>query len=161
MTAYAVLTDLTTFGLMSSTLSTLDNSTQQAHLDAACDLADSYLGSKFKLPLTAWGKALTQKVCELAAYTAVSIRGFDPEDPGDKTIYIRGQAAIAWFTGITEGDITPVVTDSSGTPGQFGGPNTLQMSVQGTTPMTSGDTQINVDNSSPSVIVGRPRQRGW
>lgn len=160
---YAVISDLTTYGLTSATLSTIDNVTMTAHLNAASDLVDSYLNSRFDLPLQSWGPGLVQKVCELAAESVLTIRGFDPNDPGDMTIVMRGKAAREWLEGIQDGEITPVVADSNATPGQFGGPNTLSSSTQPSdqAQIPGSELREGGDNGSPTIIIGRPKARGW
>lgn len=165
MSSYATLSDLLKFGLNQATLNTAttDTPTQQAHLDAASDLADSYLKSKFKLPLTTWGIGLTQKVCEIAAFTLICVRGFDPDNLADSQIVRRHDEAIKWFVKITEGEVTPPVVDSSGTPGQYGGPNTLQATVLPSSGLaTPGGTLTPQTGTDGGIVyVGAPRQRGW
>jgi phage gp36-like protein len=116
MATYAVLADLTTFGGNPSGTT----AQQQAALDAANALADGYLGAKFRLPLTAWGKDLTQKVVAVARFELLMVRGFNPEGHAAEAIKIAYDAAIRWFEKIADGAITPTVTDS-GPAGRTGG----------------------------------------
>lgn len=161
--AYAVLADLTVFGLVSATLAGIDPVTQNRHLSAASGFIDSYLNGHFTLPLKSWDDALIQKCCEIAAGTLLTIRGYDPEDSGDKTIIRRYEIAQAWLNDIKEGSITPVVMDSSQIQGQPSGPNTLQMATEPVTTQASTGpmTFQREDNAGAQVFVGAPRQRGW
>jgi phage gp36-like protein len=163
--SYAQVSDLLKYGLSQAALNTVttDVTIQQAHLDAASDLADSYLRSKFNLPLISWGLALTQKVCEIGAYTLIDLRGYDPENPLDMPIYNRYKAAVSWLERITEGEVNPVVVDSSGDPALLGVPNTLQMNTSGSTTQASpgGTINIQVTPDGGTTYTGAPRQRGW
>lgn len=161
--AYAVLSDLTVFGLMSATLATIDQVTQNRHLSAASGFIDSYLNVHFTLPLKSWDDGLIQKCCEIAAGTLLGIRGYDPEDEGDQSIMKRYEIAQAWLVEIKNGELTPVVIDSSPIQGQPSGPNTLQMTTeQVTTQASTGSlTFVREDSSGGQVFVGAPRQRGW
>jgi len=158
---YATVTDMQTFGLTSATMATVDTVTQETHLSAASDLADSYLGSRFDLPLLSWGPALTQKVCELAAEAILTIRGYDPEDPGDMSIMLRGKNAREWFESVKEGDTTPNVQDSHGSDDtQFGGPNTLSSYTQPNSQAQIPGTETR-EGGNPSIVIARPKARGW
>lgn len=114
MAAYATVADLTSYGVMNtSTFGTLSGPQLQAAIDAANDLADSYLAARFKLPLTAFGKGLTQKVVAIARFELLTQRGFAPEGDHAAAIVEAKKDAIRWFEGIADGTINPVVTDSS------------------------------------------------
>ena len=56
--AYATITDLTRFGLPSTALTGVSSTTQEEAISAASSLADSYLRSRYDLPLTAYGDDL-------------------------------------------------------------------------------------------------------
>lgn len=164
--SYAGPTDLATYGLMSPAMVSIDTATILAHLSAASDLLDSYLGSRYDLPLQSWGPVIVQKVSELAAESILAIRGYDPNDAGDMTTMIRGKAAKEWLKGIQDGTIQPNIQDSNPSPGQFGGPNTLSSSTtpssQATLPGSAGSqSELISDGASPTIIIGRPKARGW
>lgn len=166
MSAYAVLADLTTFGLTSDTLSTIDPNIQTRHLSAASGFIDSYLNARFILPLKTWDDSLIQKCCEIAAGNLLTIRGYDPENEADRSIYTRFENAKAWLEDIKQGNILPVVTDSSSSSGDqsVGGSSTLQMSTEAiSTQATTGATKFNqqVDSTGAIAVIGAPRQRGW
>lgn len=114
MAAYATVADLTNYGVMSTgTFGTLSGPQLQAAIDAANDLADSYLGARYKLPITVWGKSLTQKVVAVARFELLTQRGFAPEGDHAAAIVEAKKDALKWFEGIADGTINPVVTDSS------------------------------------------------
>ncbi len=143
MPAYATTTDLATLGIAAAALANVPPATQQAAVDAACALADGYLGAKFELPLTSWGKDLTLNVAKIAAFEALRMRGFAPEGI-DQAIRDGYTDAIAWLRDIARGVVTPIVVDSSSA-GTVGGAFVVA-------PQTQWDG---------TVVVTRPTPRGW
>lgn len=169
MTAYAVLNDVYNLGVPQAAVTALSTAQQQAALDAANDEADSYLGGRFRLPLTAWGTSLKLHVCARAAYTMLVVRGYNPDDDADKEIFNRSEQARKWFELIAKGEVTPVVTDSSVMAAtDSGGPFAQQMTVS-TTLAANPATQLSIGGGPPSVTetavgfvtVGQPNVRGW
>ncbi len=148
MTAYATVADLTTYGIPAAALESVDTAAQQAAVTAACGIADSYLRGRFTLPLTAWDTTLTQYVAQIAAWNVLRVRGFMPGG-ADEAVRSGYKDAISWFASIARGEVTPVVTDSGGTPTSSGysGP----FAVQG---------QLSDDGVT---VVASPsgRSRGW
>jgi phage gp36-like protein len=153
-TPYASVADLTTYGIPAAALSGVDPAALQAAVTAACGRADSYLRNRYTLPLTAWDPVLTENVCWIAAWNALRIRGFSP-DGIDEVIRDGYKDAIAWLTAIATGKVTPVVTDSAGTPrnGGYAGPFTAQAQL-------SGDATD--DQGNPGLVASyTPRARGF
>lgn len=146
-TAYAVLADLTNYGVMSTAVfGALSGGQQQKALDAANALADSYLGARFKLPLSVWGEDLREAVVAIARFKLLVSRGFAPEGDHAAAIVEAKKDALKWLEGISDGRVNPVVTDSS-SGGKVGGP----FVDQGTP-----------DNANPGrFIVSAPSTRGW
>jgi phage gp36-like protein len=115
-TPYAVQADLTNYGVASvANFGPLTSGQLQAALDAANALADSYLAAQHTLPLTAWGKDLTEAVIAVARFKLLTSRGFNPEGDHAAAIVEAKKDAIRWFEGVANGSINPVVTDSGGT----------------------------------------------
>lgn len=168
MTAYAVLADVYNLGVPQAAVASVATLTQQAALDAANAEVDGYLAGRFKLPLSVWGADLKMHVCARAAFTILTVRGYNPEDGADKAIEDRSKAAEKWLKGIADGDITPNVTDSSTVGSNDSGtPFAYQMTVsQGPSPNPS---QLSLGSGPPSitetaagfVTVGSPKVRGW
>ena len=124
MTRYATTTDLTRLGLPSTALSGVATAAQEDALDAASALADGYIGSRFGLPLSAWGDALRGVVCRLAAYDLMVTRGYAPEAGRDDQLRYRYEDSMRWLRDVAGGvvalqgvtDATPTdTTDNSGT----------------------------------------------
>lgn len=145
-TPYAVVADLTNYGVMSAaTFGALSGAQLQAAIDAANDTADSYLSARFKLPLSSFGKALTQKVVALARFELLTQRGFAPEGDHAAAIVEAKKDAVRWFEGIADGTINPTVVDA--TNGKPGG----SFAVQGS-----------VDPQNPGrFVVSTPTGRDW
>src|SRR3954462_14745847 len=106
-TPYAVLADLTNYGVgTTATFGSLSAGVQQKALDAANMVADSYLHSKFRLPLTAWGPDLTEAVVAIARFKLLGQRAFNPEGGSAALLVEAKNDAIRWFEGISKGTIT-------------------------------------------------------
>lgn len=100
---YATTTDLTRFGLPSTALTGVSSTTQEEAISAASALADSYMRSRYAVPLTAWGDDLTQCVCALAAETLLTSRGLDPGRANGDVILTRADNARAWLKDVSAG----------------------------------------------------------
>lgn len=100
---YATTTDLTRFGLPSTALMGVSSTTQEEAISAASALADSYLRSRYDLPLTSYGDDLTQCVCALAAETLLTSRGLDPGRANGDVILTRADNARAWLKDVSAG----------------------------------------------------------
>lgn len=113
MAAYATSDDLARLALPSRVLEQFTEEEMAAQLQAASARADSYLRSRFELPITAWGDDLRQAVCAIAAFGLMGVRGFNPE--GDPTLQENSRAAIRWLEQVGAGKATPAeMQDSSG-----------------------------------------------
>lgn len=112
-TQYASQTDLAQLGLAPGALQNVTGTVQDAALLAASALADSYLESRYKLPLTSWGKDLSRIVCFIAAYDILTSRGYSPQSPDDH-IRQRYIDALAWLQEVSRGTQSPSqIADSS------------------------------------------------
>lgn len=113
MPTYATRADLPRHGLPAALLATIAAADQDAALAKASRDADGYLGKRFTLPLTAWGEDLGARVCAIAAYDLLSVRGMNP-DGSDKHIADRNAEAVAWLAGVAAGRIEPAgIVDST------------------------------------------------
>src|SRR5262245_29771771 len=87
-------------------------SVQDKKLMEASEFADGYLRQQFVLPLTRWGSDLVRRVCDVAAYYLVCVRGFNPETDGH--FLANYESAEKWFREVAKGLISPDVVDGSG-----------------------------------------------
>lgn len=110
---YAVTADLSLFGINPNALANLNASVIPAALSSASREVDGYLRTQFKLPLLAWGDDIKKATCVIAVYSAMSFRGFNPENGADKNIRDRYQDTIRWLTAVSKGSVIPAVTDSA------------------------------------------------
>lgn len=101
--AYATRTDLTRFGLPSGALAGVADATQDAALEAASDVADSYMRSRYTLPLSGYGDDLKRAVCAVAAWDLLTTRGYDPNAGGDEAVKLRHDAAMKWLADVSAG----------------------------------------------------------
>lgn len=110
---YASMADLRALGLPEAVLASIPEAEQEAALEAASALADSYLRARYDLPLAAWGRGLTRAVALIAAYDLMSRRGYDPTRPGQENLRMRYEDAIRWLEGVAAGKVDPGVVDAT------------------------------------------------
>lgn len=114
-TQYADRADLEAIGLIASALAAISPSVQDAALLAASSVADSYLQSRYQLPLVTWGKDLARVVAVIAAYDLLSARGYNPMAGADVNWRQRYLDALAWLDQVSKGEQSPsYLSDSSG-----------------------------------------------
>lgn len=111
--ARATTTDLERVCNIESWLDDFSSTEKQAALDASSDLADGYLGVRYTLPLTVYGKDLVRCECWLAAKELLIGKGFSPESARDKQILDRAAEALQWLKDVAAKVISPAITDSS------------------------------------------------
>lgn len=113
MTAYATTTDFANLGLPASATGGMSADAITAALAAASRKVDGYLSDAFTLPLVTWSDDITEATCALAAWTLLSVRGFNPDRGADVAVRQRYEDAVRFLERVADGKITPVVTDSS------------------------------------------------
>ena len=101
--AYATTTDLVRFGLPAAALTGISTPAQEAALDAASVFADSYLRSRYTVPLASYGVDLTKQVCALAAEDLLTTRGFDATRANGDAVTLRADNARAWLRDVSAG----------------------------------------------------------
>lgn len=167
MAAYVTAQELTRLGIARAALTGVQTSDLQFALEAASRVADSYLTTKFVLPLTAWGDDLKQKVADIAAYNVMKVRGFDPQKGDAETLRDSFEDAMSWLKDVATGKARPTgVVDSS--PG--GENNTDAAGESRQAPMvlqaypdqsSESEDFWGSSGSSSSGTTGTPRRRGW
>lgn len=140
---YATTADLTNYGLPATALGTVTPAQQQDAVDSAAGTVDSYLRGRYPLPLLApIPVEITEATCKIAAWRIMSIRGFNPANPGDVSIRDGYLDAVSWCNKVQRQAAHPnVVTADQG--GQHTQPTVISSSVAY---LNSG---------------GRLPQRGW
>lgn len=142
---YATLADLAGgYGPAPAVIANVTVGNQQAALDAAADLADSYLSARFAVPLQVAPPALKRAVCAIATWDMLCQKGFNPE--GSNGVWeTRSERAEAWLARVAAG--------KAGLP-----------SVNPGTPDVSGDVVVQASadpENDGSFIVAAPSARGW
>lgn len=159
---YATRSDLTTLGISASALVSVSTGDQDSALQAASELADSYLGNRFELPLTLWGMDLRRCVCTIAAYDLMRVRGFNPE-AGDAEVFRDDyKDAIRWLEKVAKGEVTPInVVDSDSTGANQ--TDTAQKQPEPHFVYTSSDPQSVAPGFWGPEQAGfcTPKKRGW
>lgn len=113
--AYATTAEFNALGLPALALNGFSGDVED-HLQAASGTVDSYLRGKHALPLTSpYPQEIIQATCSIAAYSVLSIRGFDPEDGANRNVRARYEDAIRFLTAISKGDLN-LALDADATP---------------------------------------------
>jgi phage gp36-like protein len=128
--AYCTIAQLSLYGIRAEAIANVDPSILQANIGAASDVIDSYLRSRFTLPLLAWGSDITGACAKIAVYTIIQARGFNSARASDEQIKAAYDEAIHWLVDISNSKATPNVEDSAPAsfPGQVQGGGTVQVS---------------------------------
>jgi phage gp36-like protein len=143
-TRYAERTDLTSLGLIGNALANVSTTMQDAALDAASATADSYLQSRYVLPLVTWGVDLKRAVCIIAAYDLLTTRGYSPAGNVDENFRQRYLDVLKWLGEVRSSEATPSQITDSSTPDAEAG----------------ADGSVNVDGGSEFQFV-TASARGW
>ena len=127
---YCSSADLSQYGIRAEALGNIDASILQVNIAAASDVIDSYLRSRFTLPLLTWGSDITAACASIAVYKIIRVRGLNSARASDEVIKDAYDEAIRWLVDISNERAMPNVTDSSPTaqPGQPTGGGTVQVS---------------------------------
>jgi phage gp36-like protein len=114
---YATLAELYVYGAPSVAFGTITLDALTVALQSASTMADSFIRSRYALPLTAWGTDLKMSVCKIATYEVMSVRGYNPAAGSDVNYLNRHLEAMAWLKGVSRGeihlDVTPALSTAS------------------------------------------------
>jgi phage gp36-like protein len=111
--AYCTSAQLAQYGIRAEALANIDSAVISANIAAASDVIDSYLRSRFELPLLAWGSDVTGACAKIAVYEIMRSRGFNSARGSDERIKEAYDEAIKWLVDVSAERATPNVTDSS------------------------------------------------
>lgn len=113
MAEYCSAREIGIYGVQADAIASIAPVDQDAAIEAASDLIDSYLRAQFKLPLVAFGNDIKRAAAIISAYDLLSARGLNPADAGDDGLKARYDDVVRWLTAISKGTAVPQVTDSS------------------------------------------------
>ncbi len=125
MSQYATLADLTSQGLPEAALEgmTAQGIDPDEHLTAASARFDASARGRYRLPLTSpYPLEVISCVCSLAAYSILSVRGFDPQNGSDFNIRQRYEDAVMWLRDLSRGHINLDVSADATPDAHDGGP---------------------------------------
>lgn len=104
MARYAERVDLYRWGVPAARIPSVSTPDQDAALDAASALADSFLAKGYSLPLASWGDALKRATAQIAAYDLVCNVGINPiSEANDAVIMGRHKEALKWLERVADG----------------------------------------------------------
>lgn len=150
MAAYATAQDFSQLGLPAKALAGVSAGDVDAMLESASRVVDSYIGSRYTLPLVTYDKSVTIAVCKIAAYELLSRRGFAAGAADAEQVEKRYQQALTWCRDVARGlalPAPPTTTDATKPPVN---PNAAPYVQQRSVDATTGD-----------VTIGTPSTRGW
>ena len=114
ITQYAQPSDLINVGLPSAALESVTAASINEALVNASSECDSYLASTYTLPFQTITPQLTQLATNIAAFTILATRGFDPSSPRDQVVRMRRDDAIKLLERVSARRATlPGVIDSA------------------------------------------------
>lgn len=111
--SYATTADLTSLGLPAKALAGIGTPAQEAALEAASRVVDSYVGSRYDLPLVSVGSDIKDAVCTIAAVNLMSVRGFAAGVEDAEVLMTRKKDAMTWLRDVAKGLATPSVIDTT------------------------------------------------
>jgi len=167
-TQYASATELALYGSTPAALARASVDQQNAHLLAASQVADGFLGSRFKVPLTQVGADVRMYVAKIAAWTLMPVIGFKPGTQDADAYHLAYQDAMKWFERVQAGAVTPMGVEDSdsedigtsdtgqGAPFVVSPASADLSSVQDREADFFGHTRHAVGG-----VVGAPWRRGW
>jgi phage gp36-like protein len=112
-TQYCQPSDVALYALNAIALSTVPSGEQTAACVAASTLADSYMRSRYPLPLLSYDIDVTMNVAYIAAKMMLEARGSRPMSGADDTVEKNYDRAIKWFKDVQNQIISPNVTYTS------------------------------------------------
>lgn len=103
MAQYATSAELAALGIPAAALSGFSGDPDD-FLVAATARIDSYLRGRYQLPLTSpYPQEVVEATAILAAYSLLSVRGFDPENSADVNVRMRHEDVTKWLREIARG----------------------------------------------------------
>lgn len=159
MAAYATVEDLKAISLPPKVVESVTSEAAEAALEHASRLADSYIGTRFRLPIAAWEADLTKVVCDIAAYGLMKRRGWNPGVADAEQIRLGYDDAVMWLKHVSQGVTSPFgivqAEVSDATDETMNGFPLVSAPVQGgvTLRTSFGDEALGV--------VTNPKLRGW
>jgi phage gp36-like protein len=135
--AYSTEADFNALGLPALALDGVTDTSQWR--DAAQGQINSYLRGRYRLPLVApYPAEVIDVECKLAAYSFISIRGFDPEAGANQNVVLRYKDARDWLKALSEGKVSLDV-DADQTPARAEGGPIVASRTRGRTGGSGGD----------------------
>lgn len=160
---YASQSDLTTLGIPAAALSGISGPEQDAALQAASAIIDSYLASRFDLPLASVGLDIKSCCAQLAAWSLMKRRGFNAGSTDAETLRMSYEDQVKWLTNVAKGLATPAFPQTQ----DLEGTNPQEQAFvvapsQGSIGLSGGSFRTKESDVVSSVgTVGPPKLRGW
>lgn len=156
-TVYATTADLENGGLPPLALQGLSEEQKTSALTDAASVVDSYLSTRFDMPLASFGRDIVRATVAIASLDLLARRGFQPGAVDAEVAKTRYDEALRWLRDVAGGRATPAHADT--TSKDSFDPQDQPFTRQ----MVSGGISIS-DSDEESTTFGTlraPRSRGW
>lgn len=101
------LDDLYQYGAPTAVFGSLTDPQRTAGIQSAFDTFLGYVRARGQGDLIAYDTSCKSKICHVAAYELLSVRGFNPNAGADRNYIDRNNAALMWFQDIGRSKTTP------------------------------------------------------
>jgi phage gp36-like protein len=160
--AYATPAELYLYALPSAAIPDMTADEVQAQLDAASALVDSYIGSRFDLPLSGTIPIdIVSVTCDLAAYALMKHRGFNPESGDAEQFETARKNAVSWLKDVQSGKATPTGVKDSSTPTVTHQDAPFVVAAGAGSAGVVATFYEPPSNSTDVAPLGTPTRRGW
>lgn len=125
MSQYATVANLTSLVIPAAALAgiTAAGISPDEHLIKASGKVDSYLRGRHRLPLAApYPDEIIANTCQIAGYTILCARGFDPTNGADVNVRMQHDDAIRWLRDVASGLVNLAMGADATTSAHDGGP---------------------------------------
>lgn len=125
MAQYATTTDLANIGLPAQALASVSTTIQDEHLVNASAKIDSYLRSRYSVPLASpYPDEIVSACCKLAAYSLLVRRGYDPARH-DANFRLGYEDSVSYLRDLSAGRASLAITADSTPTTREGAPRVL------------------------------------
>lgn len=160
-TQYATLADLESVGLPPLALQGRSDAQKLQALIDASSVVDSYLSTRFTLPLTTFGRDIVRATLAIVAYDLLYSRGFQPGAVDSDATKVRYDDAVKWLRDVAAGKATPAFADTTDREGFDPSSATKRFTIQ---PVGGGIGISDAEEGGSHGDFGTiraPRSRGW
>lgn len=163
MPQYATKEQLVELAIPANALAGVTDAQKDAALVAASVTIDSYLGTRFDLPLAVYGSDITVATAQIAAWFLISKRGISPGNEAWEALRTNYKDQLSWLKDVSAGRAVPSFPTTKDT-GSFDpqDPEFVVAPLPGTTDPAKAFWDRHEDAGCVAGgYAGKPKLRGW